>query len=361
MAILTRYLLKEFIKIFLIVLAALTLVYLSIHFLEKIRNFTEHNAAFVFVLRYFLYKFPKIIADVIPLSFLLATLFTVGKLSRNNEVIACMSAGVSVFKLTLPLLFLAAIASVILFYLNGTLIPKASRVARVIQNEKIENKPPGLTLIQDRIWLKFNPRTLLSIQLVEPEKERMSGVHLYYLGRDFSFEEEIEARSLKYENGKWILYSGVHKNFRSSDGTIRMKTFDQQPILLNQTADEILQDAVEPIEMTDERLQTYVDRLTEDGFNANRYRTDLEGKRAFPFANFIMVLLGIPFATQHRRGAGIIRGTTICLLTGLAYWVVFSIVISLGHTMILTPWLAGWGTNLLFLSIGMYRFLNMKS
>ncbi len=360
MAILTRYILKEFIKIFLMTLAALTLVYLSIHFLEKIRTFTEHNAASVFVFRYFLYKLPKIISDVIPLSFLLATLFTIGKLSRNNEVVACMSTGISIFKLTLPLLSLATIASVALFYLNGTLIPKTSRVARTIQNEKIENKPPGLMLIQNKIWLKSNPRTLLSIQMAEPEKKLMSGVHLYYLGRNFSLEEEIEARSLQYEDGKWVLYSGVHKNFRP-DGTIQIKTFDQQPVLLNKTPDEILRNTVDPIEMTDEKLQNYVDRLTEDGFNSNRYRTDLEGRRAFPFVNFIMVLLGIPFAIQHRRDAGIISRTTICLFIGLTYWIVFSTLISLGHTTILVPWIAGWGTNLLFLSIGMYRFLNIKS
>ncbi|TAK04350.1 MAG: LPS export ABC transporter permease LptG [Candidatus Manganitrophaceae bacterium] len=359
MSIISRYILKEYLKFFSVVLSILSLVYLTIEFLEKIRKFSERDAEILFVVQYFLFKIPKIIFDVAPLAVLIATFLTLGMFSRNNEIIAFKSSGVSLLKLTAPLLLFGIFLSSALFFLNGTLVPSTYKKAKMIQEIKIEKKNDDGRLVQNKMWLRLDSRTLFNIELVEPNRQKMFGVNIYYLGSDFSLPESIEAEGLTYKDGSWILSKGVHRTFQP-DGTVQIKRFDEERIGINKKPDDFKQAVAEPEEMTYRRLRAYIDRLSGDGFDATRYRVDLLAKQAFPFVNFMMVLVGIPFALQDRRSAKVARGAALSLGLALCYWLVFSVTLTLGRINVLPPWIAAWGANLLFLGIGSYLFLNIR-
>lgn len=359
MSIITRYILKEYLKLFFITLSSLAIVYLTIDFLEKIRSFSQQGAPLIWIARYFLYKFPKIVFDIAPLTTLLATLLTLGILSKNHEVIAFKSLGVSVPRLTRPILIFGAFVSLLFFFLNGSLIPSTYKRARIIRETMIEKKTSGADLVQNKLWLRLDSRTLFNIQLVDAEKTSMHGINIYYLGNDFSLSEAIEAQTLTYEKGKWILSIGVDRKFLP-DGAVQIEAFSRKPIQLNKAPQDFQQISADPDEMTYPKLNAYIRRLSSDGFNSSRYRVDLEGKKAFPFVNFMMAFIGVPFALRDPRSAGVARGVAISLGMGLLYWLVFSIGISLGHVEVFPPWLAAWASNLLFLAIGGYLFLNIR-
>lgn len=359
MSIISRYILKEYLKFFSVTLAVLSLVYLTIEFLEKIRKFSERDADFLLVVQYFLYKLPRILFDISPLAVLIATFLTLGMLSRNNEIIAFKSSGVSLLKLTAPLLLFGAFFSGVLFFLNGTLIPSAYKQAKVIQEVRIEKKNVDGKLVQNKFWLRLDSRTLFNIELAEPNRRKMHGIKIYYLGNDFSLPETIEAKALTYRDGSWVLSEGIRRRFQP-DGTVQIKRFDEEIIPINKRPEDFKQVVAQPEEMTYQHLEAYIDQLSQDGFDATRYRVDLLGRQAFPFINFMMVLVGIPFALHDRRSTGVARGGAISLFLGLFYYLVFSVTISLGHVNALSPWLSAWGANLLFLGIGTYLFLNIR-
>jgi lipopolysaccharide export system permease protein len=358
-SIISRYILKEYLKFFSVTLAVLSLVYLTIEFLEKIRKFSERDADFILVVQYFLYKLPRIFFDIVPLAVLIATFLTLGMLSRNNEIIAFKSSGVSLLKLTAPLLLFGALLSGVLFFLNGTLVPSTYKKAKMIQEVQIEKKSSEGKLVQNKFWLRLDSRTLFNIELAEPNRQRMEGIKIYYLGNDFSLPETVEAEGLIYKEGNWVLSKGIRRTFQP-DGSVQIKRFEEEIIRINKKPEDFKQVVIQPEEMTYERLQAYIDQLSVDGFDATRYQVDLLGRQAFPFVNFMMVLVGIPFALHDRRSSGVARGALISLSLGLFYYVVFYLTISLGHVNALSPWLSAWAANLLFLGIGTYFFLNIR-
>ncbi|MFQ5949944.1 MAG: LPS export ABC transporter permease LptG [Nitrospiria bacterium] len=359
MSLTTRYILREYFKIFFITLGALLLVYLSIDFVEKIKKFYEHQAQFIWVLRYFLNRLPNIIFDITPLAILLSTLITFGGLSKNNEIIAFKGSGIGIITLTTPLLLFAGGVSILFYFLNGSLIPSSYEKAKIIRNEKIEGRKRSADFAQNRIWLRLDNRTIFNIQVVNPGKTSMRGVHIYYLGEDFSLPEEIEAQALEYEGGKWVLSGGVRRKFRS-DGSIQVTPFERRVIPLNKKPEDFQRVAVKPKRMTYQKLRSYINQLKTDGFDATRYQVDLRAKEAFPFVNFMMILLGVPFALKDSRSAGLARGVVVSLGVAFFYWLVFSVTISLGHIGALPPWLAAWSANLLLLTIGIYLVLNIR-
>jgi len=359
MSIISRYIIKEYLKFFSITLSILSIVYLTIEFLEKIRKFSEKDPEFIYVVLYFVYKIPRIIFDVAPLAVLISTFLTLGMFSRNNEIIAFKSSGVSLIRLAAPILLFGLFLSIALFFLNGSLIPSTFKKAKVIQETKIEKRESDGRMVQNQMWLRLDSRTFFNVELIEPDRKKMYGVKIYYLGSDFSLPETIEAEGMTYMNEGWILSKGVRRTFQA-DGTAQMKRFDEEAIQINKKPDDFKQAVPESEEMTSRRLEAYINRLSRDGFDATRYRVDLLAKQSFPFVNFMMVLIGFPFALQDRRSAKVSRGAAISLSLGFCYWLVFSVTITLGRINVLPPWLAAWGANILFLGVGSYLFLNIR-
>jgi len=107
-------------------------------------------------------------------------------------------------------------------------------------------------------------------------------------------------------------------------------------------------------------LRKYINRLSKDGYEVDRFRVDLYNKISLPFVNFVMTLIAIPFGLVQSRSRGIARGVGISLFIGSCYWIIHSIALSMGHADLIPPLLASGFANLLFLSAGLYLYLGIR-
>jgi lipopolysaccharide export system permease protein len=364
MPLLARYLLSEYLKFIALLLTTLLMIFFTIHFLEKVKRFSELSAPVSWIVQYLLLKLPKMISDLMPIALFLSTLLTLGALTRNNEIVPILSGGISIIRITAPILFVGASTAVLFFFLNGSVVPSTYKRAHIIARDKIEKEVERGTLVQDKIWLRLNSKTLLYTQMVESQENAMYGVHLYYLGGKTPIEQEIEAESLRYENatsaspGKWVLSNGTRLLYQE-DGMLIRSHFERETIQIDKTLIEIQQIEVQPDEMTYDRLASYVNRLQKDGLNATRYQVGLHQKWAFAFSNFILALLAIPISFQYLRQGGMAKSVMTGLGIVLLYWLLLSVAASLGRLETIPPVLAGWGPHLLFLLIGATLFARL--
>ncbi len=91
--VLHRYVIREYLKVFVLSLSGLILIYVVVLFFQKMNLFSRYNAPFHLIFVYFLYKIPEVTFQwTLPYAVLLATLLTLGNLSRHSEITA-MKAG----------------------------------------------------------------------------------------------------------------------------------------------------------------------------------------------------------------------------------------------------------------------------
>lgn len=359
MSMMTRYMVKEFLRIFFVTATALAFVVFSIDFLEKIKNLYQYDTELQWLVKYFLFRFPRIFMEMLPLSLLMSTLLTFGGLAKNNEITAFKSAGVSVFRLTTPLLLLAAFISLFSYFLVGGVVPTLYKESKRIKYIQIEGKQPAGGFVENKIWMHLDSRRLMYAQVVSADKALMEGVVLYTLGDDYLVREEVEAAALIYEDGNWILVNGLKRIFLPG-GAVEFKAFEREPIAIDRKPRDFQQLRIKTNEMTYKALSEYIVQLKAAGFDPTRYAVDLHAKQALPFVNFIMVLLGVPFALKDSRSSGIAWGIAFSLGVALFYWLVYSMTLSLGRLQVLPPWLAGWSANILLLMVGSYLFLRVR-
>ena len=358
MPILDRYILREYIRIFFLSLCGLILVYLAIEFFEKIRSFVEHNASLINMLRYFLLKLPKIIFFISPPTLLISMLITFGILARNTEIVAMEGNGISVYRISTPLIIFSLVFSFLALYLNFTFIPVSNEKADNIKDVLTGGKPKGIYLKQDKIWFRGSDHSIFNIQLIDKDSS-MHGVNIYRLDNKFSISEVIDAKELSYGKDGWVLSSGIRRRFLP-DGAVEMLPFETLLINLNMKPDELRKIDLEPDNMTYSNLASYVQRLESGGYNPGRYKVSLYGKISFPFVNFIMALIGIAFGLRSNRAIGIAKSIGVSVVIGFFYWVVHSIGMSLGYASVVPPLLAAWMGNIIFLAIGGYLYLTMR-
>jgi lipopolysaccharide export system permease protein len=195
--------------------------------------------------------------------------------------------------------------------------------------------------------------------MIEAPKNQFFGITIYKLNENFGLYEEVEAKEMRYEAGNWVLLNGMHRRF-FADGRIDLLPFSQEPVELNKTPDEFKQIKLHHEEMSYPELANYVTRLKREGYHFTRYAVDLHQKMAFPFASFVMAVLAIPFALWEGIRTNLIRGIGLSLLIGVCYWIILSMILSLGHSGILPPLLSAWLANILFLALGTSLFLSMR-
>src|SRR4051812_27067122 len=104
MRILSRYIAAAWLRLLALCLGSFVSVYLVLDMMDKIPRFLRAGGAMRDILRFFLWKLPEIVGQTASFSILMATLLTLGLFSRNSEIIAMRSCGVSLVRISMPLL-----------------------------------------------------------------------------------------------------------------------------------------------------------------------------------------------------------------------------------------------------------------
>ncbi|MHB8481756.1 MAG: LPS export ABC transporter permease LptG [Nitrospiria bacterium] len=360
MTLLNRYILKEFLKVFTLTSFTLLFIYLLIDFFEKVRIFLRYKPDLFVIFEYFLYQIPKIFYDISPIAILISTLITFGTFTKNNEITALKSSGISPYKTAIPIFATAVVTALFLLYANTNMIPSGIKHAEFIRSVSIEKGSETSYFRQNKIWFRTKNHILFNVQLIDPDKGKILGIGIYKLSNNFSLTEEIDAKELVYEGSDWYLLSGIKRTF-SRDGQITTAAFDKEQIDLDKTPADFKHIIIQEDRLKYDELKNYVKKLTSEGYTATRYWVDLYGRVAFPFVNILMALIAIPFGLKNdKRSAGISKGIGISLAIGFSYWIIYALSTSLGHSGILPPLLAAWLANLLFLAIGGYLFLTIR-
>ena len=123
MTILYRYVTREILASFFIVLVAVLSIYVAVDFIEKIDNFMESGVPATRCVVYLLYKLPFIFVQIAPVGFLLSILVALGLMNKNNEVIALKSCGIGKNRLLKPTMVLGVLFCAGLFLVAEMLMP----------------------------------------------------------------------------------------------------------------------------------------------------------------------------------------------------------------------------------------------
>lgn len=358
MRILKAYLRREFLKFFTFILVGFVGLYLLVEFFERVDDFVEHHATWTAVFKYFAYKMPLIVFQVVPFAVLLATVITFCIMAKNNEITAMKANGVPLIVIASPILALALLVSGVVFVANEYLIPYTNRKHRYTFEITIRHRQlPGLVR-SSRIWYMGTDNTVWNIHLLDKARRKLNGVTLFRMNADNNVFQRIDAASATWDDGLWNFKEVYIRDFHN-DGSFRTEYFPSKALPFAELPDVFAQIQKDPQEMNYSEIRRLIQEIRASGYDDARYSVEMNAKLATPLTAFIMALFGIPFSLRTGRHGGVFMGIALSVVVGFSYWILTSVSMALGYSGYLPPLLSAWSSNLLFTSSGLYLLLSV--
>ena len=359
MTILDRYITREWVKIFLLVLLSFIAIYVIVDFFERLRMFISNSATVGQMLSYLLYTLPMVVSQAVPAAALLATLLTFGMFSKNNELTALKANGISLYRASVPVLMLALAACVTVFFLNEFITPRTNQMAKHVKLVDIQKQKKAGTFKQSQVWFRAK-NSIYNFKVFDPDTQRLLGISIYYFDPDFRLVRRIDARSAQWKDGGWEFSDILAARFPDTAFPV-IERIESMKIGIPEEPSDFQAVQRSADEMGYMELRDYVKRIREEGYDATRYETDLHGKVAFTLVSLFVVMIGIAFSMRHERSGGFAQGVGAGLIIGFSYWFVFAFCLSVGRAGTIPPLLAAWTTNLIFGAASVYLFARLKT
>lgn len=354
MTLIDRYVLTAFLRVLMWALLAFLTIFVLIDLVDHIDNFIDDNASLDEVLRYYLFLLPQYVELVLPISVLMASMFSVGLLSKNRESTAMLSAGVSTARATRSLLLTGVIITFVSLAWGEFVVAASNRRLADVEEYEIKGRERAdlqgrtdFTHVDERgrvyVVSRFRPRP--------PTLDRLS-VQTF---TDSTLVERIDARRAVWTDGQWILREGTVRRF-AADGTEQVEAFDEQA--LDGPTEPPLHFSrrqIEPAEMNYRELRDFAAWVDRTGGDSTRYRADMAHKLAFPVVNFLVVVLGVSIGSVRRR-ANLWAGFGVTVGLAFGYYVLMKIGLEFGRSGKLGVFAAAWLGNLAYVIAGSILF-----
>jgi lipopolysaccharide export system permease protein len=361
---LPMYLVWLFIGYVVGVLLALIAIFVVIDYVSNLGRFEQ--ATFAEVALFYWYYLPWIIQISFPIVLLLASLFSMGKLAKGSELIAMKAAGVSIRQLTLPLLFLGVLLSIGTFYGGEWIIPKSNFLRKELADSFSEPRnvsqrshnnrhdAAGVTKEFRRNFYYFgNKNTMYMFQEFSTLPQSARGIWRESFDSS-AIRERIQADHMLYDSTGWRFIHGTVRTFSADSSTVT--PFDTlHDAVLKATPIDMVAQIKSPEEMSYWELERYIEAAARRGEPVQKYEGQLEFKKALPWMNFIVVLLGISItARAGRKGSAALFG--IGLMMTFVYWLISQFAIVFAQNGHLPVMVGAWIGNLIFFILGLFLF-----
>jgi LPS export ABC transporter permease LptG/LPS export ABC transporter permease LptF len=345
-----RYLTRQFLVYFGYGLAVTTAIFVVVDLVETLSRYAPPLRA---VLAHFAYRLPAALHQALPIVVLTATVFLFMELERHHELTALKAAGMSLHRVSLPVLLLAGLASLGAFVFQETAAPilnaKGDEVDRVAIRKSVatESRPQ----IQ---WYRRSDFEFVRVDRLDRARHQAGGVTVVQTDTNFRLVKRLDAAQASWGANGLELGSSVLREF-APDNTVRTERASATPLQLAESF-EALGATPAPSAMTFMQLRAYVRHLRQHGQAVGTQALYLHAKLAFPLMSLVVAILAISCAARWPRGGRLIGGA-IAVMIAIAYWVVNSGALSLGRADILPPVVAAWAANIVFGGIGVSLFV----
>lgn len=347
------YLVRQFLTILGVSLIAILAIFMIVDVVENLDRFIDSSVPVDIIVRYYLYSCPWFINIGLPMAVLISTIFTIGLLSRRNELTAMKSSGISLYRIATPLILSAILISIGSFYFEDQLVTIGNQKRHKIERDHvIKLRKKNYRARKRNIFLQKSDQFHIAIDRYLARQKKAVGVSMQFL-KNGQLTKRIDLNWMTWddETGKWKAHNYAVREFHP-DGFEARVHFSKGDTLLSVNFDleDISREAISPEEKNYSRLKVFIEELANSGVDTTRWKVNLHAKISFAFTNLIVVLFSFPLVASKPKG-GLAFGAGMSVFIIFGYYAFIRFGQTLGYKGILEPFMSAWFGNLVF-SIG---------
>ncbi len=355
MRILDRYLIKEFIKTFIVIFFASSILFIVIDIIDQLSKMLKYGATLNQATLFYILRLPYLLTLTSPVIMLLTGLFLMNNLAKYNESIAVRAAGISIKRMLFPLIIIGLLVSIIIGWFGDYVLPKAEEKRQILYQVDIKKGDVRDKLLRTKIFFQEGDETHNYVAFFSGHNNEMRVIDKTIVAPDFSsILTRAEATSAKWDSDEWVYKQLYQRDFKAGS-LIKYQYQDElKENIMTVTPEEFIRSGKATMSMNYRELSAYIDRLKKLNDNYSKELVDLYMKISFPFANLIILFFSFPIVSSStrskNRGYVFMIGLSVCFI----FLITFQITRSLGYSEVLSPLVAAWAPNVFFAMVGLY-------
>jgi len=362
MRLLDRYVIRNFLQAYVYCIAGFLSIWLIFDVSDNISTFIDEHFGFALTARYYATQIPEVlVVYVCPVALMLALLFSLGRMSRVNEIVSMLTAGISIQRILAPLIGIGLVTAAASLALNYSLAPHAElarknflyiargRQGPLIQGQIFRNRTDARTwFIQS---FRHGHDTFNNVQILQ-QGARDNIVTNYLAGRavyhpDTKVWELEQVKVVHYDAAGNILDEQIQPSFK-------IENWSETPFRLgsaNVRADYLsLPELREYLHFNSDFPATLL----------APFRTHLQYRIAWPLGCLVVVFLAGPLGIGYSRRGVLGSVAAAIMLVFLQEYLFTHLFLALGEGDRVSAVMAGWAPNLIFAAVGGY-LLHLRS
>lgn len=352
---LDNYILKAFIPTFFLCLLIISGIYIVVDLLQKLGEFVDMGGeAFNTGMRYYTYLLPVIIFQFFPAVTLIAVCLVLVRLAKNREILAMQVAGISLYRILLPIFVVTVFMSFASFGDQEWIIPRFAERLETLRQTSFGNNIQRNLLLDDK-----QNNTLLRVWGYDNKAQRMQSV--FIIGRH---ENKKKKFTINADEGIWLgnnkwLFTKVVKHVYDNNGKwiAPVQSIDSMEFDSTITPLELGKIKLDPSLLNFRQLKELCKNEPDNPRNSLLFHSRI----AYILTHFVLLLLGIPLVIGFERlSKNLFLRVGLCVLVCGIFYSLSFICSNLGNTGMIYPMLAAWLPIVILGSVGLLFFDMMR-
>jgi lipopolysaccharide export system permease protein len=363
--ILKTFIFKEWFKVF---FSSAILLFLLISVANLITGFLRGNVSAADVIMNHLLETPGAMNKILPVSCLVASLFSINKLKSRNELTAIFASGFSRKQFFFTIFQASFLVAIFQFTMSGFIDPYVKRHrSTLISNpeSKFKNlQSKGLrakTIGSGKLWYRSNDY-FFSFSTYDKNRQKLHNIALFFIDAENKLYRTITAESMKFmKKNEWKISKGVESYGLSKNSFPIIKTLYNQTLSISERPQDFLQIEADITTLNVLGLYMYIKQLQKSGINVSEYLVLLYDKFASSLICILFSLLAsIAIFTPNRRNSSFGRNLVFVFIFTLTYWLVYSYALELGKSSRILPLVSAFTVPMLFLVFLIFTFFKNR-
>ena len=355
-----RHIIRRLITGVLYLVGALIVFFIVLHYVEYIDDFFDRGASQKDVfLVYYLNYIPEIVRLTSPLAVFLSCVYLTGHLSQKLQIAALQTSGVSLYRLMLPYFIVAISISGFMFWFNGWVVPRTNQTVIDFEQKYLRGQQKQIDLHD--VHRQSQPGSVIAVGYYDRFGKVANNVTIQDFSERRMLYRRVDADRMVWVDTtqSWRLENVTTRRFEEGDWPA-VQTKDFLDTTLTVLPRDFARTEREVESMTVTEARDYIESLIRSGAsNTGRTQVAFHNKFAYPFANLIVVFIGMPLAAVRRRGGQAMQ-IGLGLLVSFFYLAAMKIVEPFGYDGSLPPPIAAWLPHAIFFAVGLLLLWRAK-
>lgn len=356
MNVLSKYIAIEILKGALIAALILLTLFNLFTFADELRDIGKESYGLKEILYYIALTSPSVLYELIPSSALIGSLFVLGSMGNNRELIAMQASGLSILGI-LKAVLLAGLALVTLAVIIGEFIaPISEKAGKQIKTKALNEQ----IVLNSRygLWLREGTK-FVNVRQAEDDGN-LSDISIFELDDQHHLHTTTHADKALFQGDQtWRLEN------------IKHSVISREQIQINQETEQAWQSTiapnllkivvVEPKDLSLYDLSMYVDFLKLNHQKSHAYEVAFWSRAFSPMTTFVMMLVSAPFVIGIHRGVSVGARIMIGVTIGMGFNIMDKIINHIGLIYNLNPPLMAFIPSLLVFTTVLYAIQRVRN